>query len=253
MSFFSDINDRNFLRRWRPLIDEGKYVLSNDGKIYQTAAYTGIHPINPDVPWIYVLNDPNQHCDFLHDLRGTFGFIPTRCLSCWKVVVRPRNIEELMKLYVVQNQMAKEDETCFCKCGIETRPHVFGKYGGYFYTRSQDEGFDRLDRVRFQVYKNISAGVPVFLKRYCTEYERDFGPSDKYQQPPEAKKWEALAEDRCVLLPYDDVQPEQLKMDLIQGWMDAAWDIGDPSIYKLTDGVPLHTPYVKYERETPKE
>jgi hypothetical protein len=147
--------------------------------------------------------------------------------------------------------MVVDDGGVSCKCGIELRTYVPGLYGGYFYTNSREEGLKRLKQVRELVIMQISPKVPVVLKRYCTEYERDLGDSAKYVMPEHAKDVEKfymahIAESEAYK------QPKLAKLEVYQGWMDFGWKFGTDEDRKeiedtYNNGKPLYPKPRTYE------
>lgn len=200
-----------------------------------------------NTPWIFAEKAPERDCLLWHRIMfGKFGMLPIWCrLNCWKVVVRPRTIEELFLLKELQEYLKVPS-----KCGIETRPTVCGNYGGYFYTNSKEEGFDRLDLVKSEVNKHISRDVPVFLKLACTEFEHSFGPTDAYKDPTVIeRKNEDTIRGCFVSHVFDPVQPRHLKNHVMQKWIHFAWERGDATVTKFNDGKPLFPEVVMYQRE----
>ncbi len=198
-------------------------------------------------PWIFAEKAPERDCLLWHRIMfGKFGMLPIWCRkNCWKVVVRPRTLEELFLLRELQEYLKFP-----AKCGIETRSTVCGNYGGYFYTNSKEEGFDRLDQVRKTVSKHISSDVPVFLKLACTEFEHAFGPTDKYKEPTETEyKNEDTIKGCFVSHVFDSMQPKHLRDHIFQRWIHFAWERGDKTVMKFNGGKALFEPVVTYERE----
>ena len=139
--------------------------------------------IDPSRLWVYVNPDSTMKCNFYQDFFKRLGFIHSRCLDCWKVCVQPQNVEQLFEVYTWQEQWSRKAKNGrFCKCGVESRDNVTNKYGAYFYCGSKEQGLNRLDEVR-QSMEPLNANIPIFLKRYCTEFEQATGPSDQYVSP----------------------------------------------------------------------
>ena len=97
---FSTLVRGDFMEAMRPLLSTFRYVLD---------AKTGkIRPKHPGVsdwdgPWFHVKHHPEADCNLWHKIIfDYYHFIPEGCLSCWKVVVRPRWIEDLFKLLEFQ-------------------------------------------------------------------------------------------------------------------------------------------------------
>jgi len=253
MSFYHDIKNEDLISVWKPLLDTGKYMInSKDGKIWRKAEFKaerdGLITLDPDKKWIFTNNPHDRYCEWAHDISDLLHFIPTSCLSCWKVVVRPQKLTQLFDLYDLQLRMVEEDPKCYCKCGLEERPYIFGNYGCYFYNPSENAALDRLDEVREQVSK-IDPDISVFCKKYCTEFERKYGPSIYYRQPKVATYWEKLIAEKCHKIPFIWKQTDDIRKRIMREWIKFAWDRGDHDIYVYTDGQPLVPPVCTYERE----
>lgn len=200
-----------------------------------------------NTPWIFVEKSPERTCLLWHRIMfGKFGMLPIWCRqNCWKVVVRPRTLEELFLLKELQEYLRVPS-----KLGIETRERVFGHYGGYFYTNSKEEGLDRLDQVKTEVARCISPEVPVYLKLACTEFEHSFGPSPQYREPTDKEyRNEDTIKGCFVIHAFDPAQPKHLKDHICQKWIHWAWDRGDLTARKFNNNKPLFPEIVKYERE----
>lgn len=224
---------------------------------------------HPKPPWVYVRPAMHKRCIFWHTIAfETYNLFPVGCLNCWKVVVRPRTVEELFKLLDYQ----QETYTGFCKCGIEVRPFVHGNYGGYFYNDSLEEGLKCYDKVKSDIARFISPEIPVILKRACTEFELKYGDSSQWEDKIKDGTWaikdavhdfkplpfetliyrlnlisnkvqtpESLVPEGC-----DYAQPGIVKVNVIQGWLEHAWSIGDKTAIKHNDGQYFFTPSTTY-------
>lgn len=199
--------------------------------------------------WIYVNPSPELKCRVFTVIVEKFNFIPSPCLGCWKVVVAPRTLHELMELLQFQREFTKGHmyKDRFCKCGIEDRNWVPRNYGGYFYTSSLEEGLERYEQVREGV-DDINFEIPVTLKRYCTEFEIKLGPSDKYEWAEGTERLEKYIFDSLDLTTLVDtpLQPDFQVAHNLAEWIKFAWSRGDPTAEAFNDGQPLYTPAVTY-------
>lgn len=205
--------------------------------------------VDHDLPWIMVNNDGTRECDFYKDVDKLYNIIPPPCMCCWKVVVQPRTLKQLFQLLEIEIEMSKSDPYCFCKCGIELRPDVERNYGGYFYCNDLNQGLMRLEQVRENVHKIIAPDVPVILKRACTELERKYGPSNKWDDlvTPEWKAtWEML-ERTFRLTKKFTKQPTLIQKHVIMKWIAHATSIADPSIPELNNGNKIYPGYITYD------
>lgn len=165
-----------------PQIKGGFYALGTEGKLVEAQP----HAVAWDTPWIHVRQSTTKHCAVWHRLLlRQVGVFPLPCLECWKVVVRPRTVKELLQLLELQ----EHHTDCPCKCGMEQRKYTHANYGGYFYNDSIKEGQERYAEIRSKVDQLINPGIPVILKRGCTEIELAYGPSSEWPQTIDRGFW----------------------------------------------------------------
>ena len=168
-----------------------------------------------------------------------------RCMNCWKIVVRPRTVDELFQLHDLQELLDYPS-----KCGMEERPGVHALYGGYFYTDSLEEGRERYKEVRAAVDSEISPKISIILKRGCTEFEEKFGRSNQWQYTNADKFWEdqiTLHFDMEQMLGFD--QAGIIKINVMRRWHEYAWKHGDKTCMKFNDGGPFKPPVITYHKE----
>jgi hypothetical protein len=209
------------------------YKLDDDGKIRLAGEKTA----TTHAPWLYVRPKPELDCHMWHRvLFDIMDVFPPKCGECWKVVVRPRNFRELMMLLEIEENHTER----YCKCGHEERPYVFGQWGGYFYCDGKEEGLEVYKEVRALVDKLISPDVSVTLKRYCSEYELKYGPTDQFSSERDSDDAKEKAEtwERVVGNFFDvpKIAKEQLgvvKADTITRWMKIAYSLGDETVLEF--------------------
>jgi len=221
----------------------GRFVSVESQKIHKTPA------LSTEAVWIYVNPNKNMFCNEYQLIVKGFGFIPQRCLECYKVVIMPRSFHELMVLWELEEKVAIENPTFWCKCGIEKRDFVNRNYGGYFYCHGLEVGKQRYKTVRKLIDDNLSPDVNVILKRYCTEFELMFGPSDKYEQPPGALELEKWFWDNVEIQQDAYKQPEFIRQHVVQSWMMFAWGRGDKTVLLYNNGEPFFPPPITYHGE----
>lgn len=198
-----------------------------------------------DTPWIHVKHADGKRCNLDHFLLfNYFGFVPRRCMECWKTVVAPRTLRELFQLLDLQKKMGVPS-----KCGIEMRPYTDRFYGGYFYSNSLEEGRARYKEVRDAVDAEISPDVPVVLKRACTEFELCLGPSPFWHYGKEQERVETMVED-VVPAPLKSTaeQPTFVKARVFRRWIQHAYTRMDHTYKDFTGGQPLYRETVKYHK-----
>lgn len=238
----------NPVEKMSDIMHQNRWYLST-----KTLKYTcDMVAFDPLKQWVFTNPVRNEaYCSVYNMIFKACGFIPSRCLKCWKVVVKPFTLKELMALYEFQKEFTANymEKDRFCKCGVEPRHYVHYNYGGYFYNRSKQQGLERYEQVRKAVDK-INPHIPVILKRYCTEFEIKTGPSDQYKRPKGSDILESRIND---IIDFDSigpnvVQPPDLVEKVLGEWIKFAWDRGDHTAIMFNDNEPLFTPSVTYHK-----
>lgn len=205
--------------------------------------------VDHNLPWIMVNNDGTRECEFYKDVDNLYNIIPPPCMNCWKVVVVPKTIMQLLQLLQIQEEMVKADPYCFCKCGIELREDVERNYGGYFYCNGMEQGLVRLHQVREKVLPILGEDTTIILKRACTEIERKYGPSNTWDSlvtPQWTATWERI---QSVFKTHKGFskQPLLIQKHIMMKWIARATSIGDPTIPELNGGNKMYPGYVTYD------
>lgn len=250
MSFYEKLKGGNLIRLFGQLLKAGALKMRDgDGKFMVDFHLTW------DAPWVYTKVDKRMNCFLWKDI--TFHsiiekqvppghqWVPFACQECYKVVVRPETLKQLFALEKVQRQLDHPS-----KCGTEERPSVFGNYGGYFYNRGLHEGIDCYKKVRKAVddHPELGPEIKVILKRACTEYEHALGPSDKWKPPTQEQlQFEIHLHENFVADHPLQLQPEIIKDEIRQRWIEYAYKIGDKTVYEFNGGKPLYPDYVTYQ------
>ena len=244
----------------QPLIDDGShYFRLSDGKLKMKLA-----TLPKGGPWVQVRGAHGLNCHLWHQiifdrvvkyLPINERFVPSGCQGCWKVVVKPRTLQQLFNLLETQKKLNLPS-----KAGIEIRPSVPGLYGGYFYNGSLEAGLACYDIVKAAMLENIFLAPlvdevdefgktrRVILKRGCTELEHLIGDSDKWEVTPDQEFIEAMVTNYIVDENVDLTQPENFILNVKRRWIEFAWEHGDPTYMLYTGGKPLYPPYVTYHQ-----
>jgi len=231
----------------RPLLATGSFVVDSEkGKIVQRRPYTA----DWDGPWYHTKHHPDCDCGLWHKIMfDYFKFVPSGCMTCWKVVVRPKYLEDLLLLLEMQEEIDMPS-----KCGIESRTTVFGTYGGYFYNRSQEDGqkchelvCKKCQEYGIKFLQGKDGPVLPLLKRGCTEFEMELGPSDKWKQTPEQKALEQILTNHVEIA--SGTQPGISKAHTVHSFIKQAYSLGDPTVWQFNDNKPFYKPYVTYHKK----
>lgn len=242
VSYYQHCIDQDIISHARPLLEKAGFKLRDgDGKIYVEATQAW------DTPWHHIKHSGHVNCHLWHrimfDVIFQKRFVPSECQQCWKIVVRPQSLLQLFALLELQKRLDRPS-----KCGIEVRESVHGLYGGYFYTRSLEEGLASYKEVRSAIDEdqNLGPNIVVLLKRACTEFEVACGPSDKWEVTPEQQALEALVNKWFVHDINVRQQSEHVVSFIHKKWIEWAYANGDSTYQYFTNGKPLYQPYVTY-------
>jgi len=190
-------------------------------------------------------NSVDLNCKRHMKIFNKFNVIPKFCFGCYKVQVEPRSVLELMKLFVVFDQI-KLSENNTRKCMIEMRSEISGFYKGLIYCSSLEEAYQIADYLEMVVKEKIGSGLPLAVKRGCSEYPIAF-PDYKEINKSGAQlmnyneDWKLIEED------YDSkntIKSKRLRAPslsclslsdvlIFRNWIDYAKGIGDSSAQLL--------------------
>ena len=245
MSVYTDLKNNNIIGLTQRLL-KAKIITQrdSDGKLAPNVMAQW------DTPWVHVRQSYESNCFlwktiiFEHivklNLPKEKWFVPVGCQDCWKVVVRPATLKQLFELEKLERRLNVPS-----KCGIETRPSVFGLYGGYFYNRGLENGLAKYKQVREAVNETLGEQIPVILKRGCTEMEHGVGPSNEWDVTEEQIRIEKMVVDRFVTDAQIIQQSEHAVDHVHQTWIEKAYQWGDPTVFEYLDE-PLYPDYVTY-------
>jgi len=207
-------------------IEAGDVVETAEGRLQ-------IGERGPSSIWVYVDHGPSLGCDFLMHFMfdHVYGHaaVPHGCSGCYKVKVGLRTLRELVAAW----QIAKGIQ-CRSKWGIDlTNPFSQNVYAGYFYTAGLDGA-----RVLYKVVREaidadpkLGAGITMTIKRGCSEYEIEVGPSDSYQFTPEMAELESYLKAR-----FERSTTAQNRARVLAHWIDIAYRLGDDTYLDFTEG-----------------
>lgn len=217
-------------------IEKGSLRFEEDGKIHQVQK----SGFEPESPWLFVGDHAGRHCrKWMLIYFNLYGIISRNCFNCWKVVVRPKSLEDLVKLRKLQKKLNLSG-----KCGVEQREEnrYKGWYEGFWYC-SLDGGLEGARRyhkgLELEVKNELGFQNNVILKRACTEMENRVGPSDKWAYPKVQDAVEDALDELFVIDHAVTKQPELLKLHIIRRWIEYAWSVGDETVRKFSENQDL--------------
>ena len=197
-------------------------------------------------------------CNRHFEVFNTFNVIPENCFSCFKVIIEPTNVLELIKLYFLFNLISFKINLTR-KCMIETRKNINGRYKGLIYCVGLDQAKETLKLVNSILDKSISKKIPTKIQRGCVEYALSF-PEYKETDPDSNNfmkynpDWrikediidKQIAKKKTNLLNRDNTKPVINLNDalVINNWLVYAKIIGDKS-FEYTFNKPLQSKHME--------
>lgn len=196
--------------------------------------------LNTQLSQTYRRNSVDLNCKRHESIFNDRNIIPEFCFGCYKVQVEPRSIIELIKLYLVFEQL-ELDENNNRKCMIELRPAISGFYKGLIFCSGLKQANQIADRLNSIVKQRIGSGLPAIVKRGCSEYPIAFPDYKEINHSgPQLMNynndWKLVEDnhDRKAPARTKGIMPSSSGLNLrdllvIQRWLDYARGIGDPS------------------------
>ena len=204
---------------------------------------------------IYRNNTTSLNCRRHMSIFKEHGIIPEFCFSCFKVQVEPNSVIDLIKLFVVFDELDL-DENNTRKCYVELRPNVSGFYKGLIYCNSLEQANNIAKYVDLIIKNRIGLDLLVTVKRGCSEYPLSFPEYEETNKNGNhvmkySSNWKAIEQN------YDTKNPQNLNENrrlslrglnisdaiIIQKWIDYAKGIEDPSVHLLNQDE-IHYPEI---------
>ena len=186
-------------------------------------------------------NSFNFNCDRHLSIFDKHDIIPEFCFGCYKVQVEPRSIIELIKLFIVFDQL-ELNENNTRKCMVELRPYISGFYKGLIFCSGLKQANQIAEHLDTIVKQSIGPGLTSKVKRGCSEYPISF-PSYKEINNSGPQLMNYIEEWRVIEESHDRKKPihtnEVIRISLsglnlsdvliMRKWIDYAKGIEDPS------------------------
>ncbi len=207
-------------------------------KVEGSKVVYNISQFNMDTPWIYAGLPKDRECGKWHRIYfEKFHVLPRGCMHCWKIVARPKNLDELLEARKLQHKMGLPS-----KCGVDMRSGETykGVHLAFWYGPQGDlEGSrDLYKEVRRKVRGALSLDTPVILKRGCTEMENAFGPSHLWEYTPEMRFMETLLNTTIEVKELMEKQPTFVETHTLAFWIIYSHRMGDKSARKYIRNFP---------------
>ena len=190
----------------------------------------------------YRRNSVDLNCARHKSIFDKHKIIPKFCFSCYKVQVEPRSIIELIKLFIIFDQLELNKNNTR-KCNVELRPEISGFYKGLIYCSDLQQANQIADYLDGIVNQRIGSGLTPKIKRGCSEYAIPFPDFKEInnsgtQLMSYIEDWKVIEEDHDREKPIYAEKGRRESLSglnlsdilVIQKWIDYAKGIGDPTV-----------------------
>ena len=197
--------------------------------------------IRTDLSQAYRNNSVDLNCKRHISIFNTYDVIPEFCFGCYKVQTEPRSIIELIKLFLIFDELELHARNTR-KCMVELRPEIPGFYKGLIYCSGLKQANQVAESLDMLVKQRIGPGLSSTVKRGCSEYPIAFPDYKEINNSgPQLmnynEAWKAIEEEHDInhpMNPKEDIRPSLSGLRLsdvliMRKWIDYANGIGDSS------------------------
>lgn len=199
---------------------------------------------------IFRKNEKNLDCYRHFQVFNKFNIIPEYCFSCYKVQINLFQIVDLVKLYLMFDNLYLENNN-LRKCMVETRKNIKGNYKGYIYCEGLKDAENICMKVQDEILKLELHEYKITIKHGCSEFYNSYPDFEKINfKGQQIMNYNKSWKNKEKLI--DDSQPIRLKIDekirsktlkginladilIIKNWINYADTLEDYSYKKIFD------------------
>lgn len=122
---------------------------------------------------IYRKNKEDLGCKRHKKIFNEHNVIPNNCFGCYKVIIEPKTVIDLVKLYILFDNIKLENNN-IRKCMIELRPNVEGRYKCLVYCSDLNEAETISKKLKILIDDSINNNIVADIKRGCSEFGMSF-------------------------------------------------------------------------------
>lgn len=228
-------------------LQSGRLRLHANGKITESTRLAF------ERPWLTAVVDRERNCSkWLEIYFKIYKIIPKGCRNCWKIAFRPKTLEDAFKVLELQKEMGINSKT-----GLERRGKT-GNKGGYasFWYADLSDGLEEAREIYSLVIRKLNEVIGyadgTTLKRGCTEMEQfsngTFGNSSQWDSREKVFDMTEKLLDTVFEIPelYKGDMPQMVTNFIKINWIEWAYEHGDETYLKFTDGQKMVTPPFNY-------
>ena len=193
-------------------------------------------------------NSKNLNCNRHFKVFNEYNIIPKYCFSCYKVQINLSNVVDLIKLFLVFNNLYLKNNN-IRKCIVEMRQNIKGNYKGYIYCEGISEAQDIIKKLDQKIKEANINNFNLNIKHGCSEYYKSYPAFEEISNDEDKEfKYFSNWEEKEKLI--DLREPGRLKKDqkilgetlkgihlsdilIINNWISYADATGDYSYKKI--------------------
>ena len=122
---------------------------------------------------IFRKNKEDLGCKRHKKIFNEHNVIPNNCFGCYKVIIEPKTVIDLVKLYILFDNIKLENNN-IRKCMIELRPNVEGRYKCLVYCSDLNEAESISKKLKILIDDSINNNIVADIKRGCSEFGMSF-------------------------------------------------------------------------------
>ncbi len=176
---------------------------------------------------IFRRNKINLNCKRHFKVFNRFNVIPNFCFNCYKIVISPKNIIELFKIYIVFDNLKLKNNN-IRKCIIELRPNTEGVYKGLIYCSGLEEAEEIFNYVKPILDTSVNNNLSVIIKRGCTEFAKSY---PEYKKIDSSMKYDSSWKDKEKIIDKENFKQNK-ETDVILESTIPGLNISDALIIK---------------------
>ena len=190
---------------------------------------------------IFRKNTTNLNCKRHFEVFNKFNIIPEFCFSCYKVQVEPKNLIDLIKLYIVFDKLNLNKNNSR-KSFVEVRPNIGGAYKGLIYCTGLEEA-EKIENLITPIIKTtINNETTISIKRGCSEFAISY---PKFKDKKSNMEYEKTWKEKENIIDKQQLNKEEIILNdtisgftlndflIMKNWMMYAKKINDTNYEKF--------------------
>ena len=218
--------DLNSITKTNSLLKKNNFIFNEKKQItdnqiinyFNTANNIVLKNLNEteyDFTEIFRKNTINLNCKRHFEVFNKFNIIPEFCFSCYKVQVEPKNLIDLIKLYIVFDKLNLNKNNSR-KSFVEVRPNIGGAYKGLIYCTGLEEA-EKIENLITPIIKTtINNETTISIKRGCSEFAISY---PKFKDKKSNMEYEKTWKEKENIIDKQQLNKEEIILnDTISGF-----------------------------------